>query len=116
MDVAYADTIFQNLVFENKVPGISVTILKNDGVFIQKGYGYANLEKQKSVNPKESLFRVASISKCITGLALGKMVEERPLSGYIETTMGMILPPRGLSFATLALLNTAFVIAVGSYL
>lgn len=41
---------------------------------------------------------------------------ERPLSGYIETTMGMILPPRGLSFATLALLNTAFVIAVGSYL
>ncbi|MEO0573673.1 MAG: serine hydrolase domain-containing protein, partial [Bacteroidota bacterium] len=35
-----------------------------------------NLEKQKSVNPKESLFRVASISKCITGLALGKMVEE----------------------------------------
>lgn len=41
---------------------------------------------------------------------------ERPLSGYIETTMGMILPPRGLSFAMLALLNTAFVIAVGGYL
>ena len=41
---------------------------------------------------------------------------ERPLSGYIETTMGMIRPPRGLSFATLALLNTVFVIAVSGYL
>ncbi|MEM8927290.1 MAG: serine hydrolase domain-containing protein [Bacteroidota bacterium] len=77
--IGYADAIFHNLVVENKVPGISATILKNGEILLQKGYGYADLEKRVSVDTKASIFRIASISKCITGLALGKMVDERIL-------------------------------------
>jgi CubicO group peptidase (beta-lactamase class C family) len=76
LGIELADSIFQNLVAEEKVPGISVTILQNGETILKKGYGHANLEEKVRVSPDASVFRIASISKCITGLALGKMVEE----------------------------------------
>ncbi|MFC4218635.1 serine hydrolase domain-containing protein [Flagellimonas marina] len=70
------DAIFHNLVIEKQVPGLSVTILKNGETLLKKGYGSANLEQKIPVDPERTLFRIASISKCITGLALGRMMEE----------------------------------------
>jgi len=72
----YADAVFNNLVVEQKTPGISVTILKDGKPLLQKGYGYTDLDSKTPTHPKNSIFRIASISKCITGLAFGKMVEE----------------------------------------
>nr|WP_299343927.1 serine hydrolase domain-containing protein [Allomuricauda sp.] len=74
--LARTDAIFHNLVAERKVPGISVTLLQKGEILLQKGYGYANLERRIRIDPNSTIFRIASISKCITGLALGKMVEE----------------------------------------
>jgi len=71
-----ADAIFHNLVAEEKVPGLAVTVLQKGEKVLQKGYGFANVDKRVKVHPKDSVFRIASISKCITGLALGKMVED----------------------------------------
>tara|TARA_R110002012_G_scaffold62168_6_gene163403 strand:+ start:41004 stop:42113 length:1110 start_codon:yes stop_codon:yes gene_type:complete len=71
-----ADVLFHNLVAEKKVPGLAVTILDRGKKVLQKGYGFADLEKRIQVDPKHTVFRIASISKCITGLALGKMVED----------------------------------------
>lgn len=74
--IDYVETVFQALVADNKVPGISVTIVQDGQPLLKKGYGYTNLEKRIPVHPENSIFRIASISKCITGLALGKMVED----------------------------------------
>ncbi len=41
---------------------------------------------------------------------------ETPLSEFVHTTFWMALSPRVLSFATLVVLNSAFVIAIGGYL
>lgn len=71
-----ADVLFHNLVAEEKVPGLAVTVLHQGEKVLQKGYGFANIDKRIWVNPKNTIFRIASISKCITGLALGKMVED----------------------------------------
>ena len=71
-----ADVLFHNLVAERKVPGIGVTILDRGEIVLQKGYGFANLEGRTRIDPRQTIFRIASISKCITGLALGRMVEE----------------------------------------
>jgi CubicO group peptidase (beta-lactamase class C family) len=71
-----ADALFHNLVAEQKVPGISVTIVRDGKTLLQKGYGFSDLENKVSVDPSRTIFRIASISKCITGLAFGKMVEE----------------------------------------
>ncbi|MBO0322733.1 beta-lactamase family protein [Muricauda sp. CAU 1633] len=71
-----ADAIFHNLVAEGQVPGMAVTVLKKGQIVLQKGYGYADVERKVPVDAKQTIFRIASISKCITGLTLGKMLED----------------------------------------
>lgn len=71
-----ADVLFHNLVAEEKVPGLAVTVLHQGEQVLGKGYGFANIDKRIRVHPKNTVFRIASISKCITGLALGKMEED----------------------------------------
>ncbi len=74
--VKRAGAMFHNLTAAAKIPGMAVTILKEGKVVLEKGYGHADLEKKIPVNPQNTVFRIASISKCITGIALAKMVEE----------------------------------------
>ncbi|MBO0342943.1 MAG: serine hydrolase domain-containing protein [Bacteroidota bacterium] len=74
--VEKANVLFNNLVAEKKVPGLAVTILDKGEILLQKGYGFADIDNRIKVHPKDTVFRIASISKCITGLALGKMVED----------------------------------------
>ncbi len=74
--VDYADAVFQNLILDQNAPGISVTLLHDGETLLKKGYGYSDLDNKVPVSVENTLFRIASISKCITGLALGKMVEE----------------------------------------
>ena len=71
-----SEAIIHNLIVAQELPGLAITILKNGETHFQKGFGYADIENKIPVNPKETIFRIASISKCITGLAFGKMVEE----------------------------------------
>ncbi|WP_242535731.1 serine hydrolase domain-containing protein [[Muricauda] lutisoli] len=71
-----ANVLFNNLVAEKKVPGLAVTILDKGEILLQNGYGFADIDKRIKVHPVHTVFRMASISKCITGLALGKMVED----------------------------------------
>lgn len=66
----------QNLVNSKKVPGLSITVIQNGKIRFQNGYGYSNLEEKSKVDVTNTVFRIASISKCITGLALAKMAEE----------------------------------------
>ncbi len=74
--VKKTDVLFHNLVAEKEVPGMAVTVHKNGQTVLQKGYGYADIERKIPVDAQKTVFRIASISKCITGLALGKIVED----------------------------------------
>ena len=74
--LAKADAILTSLVNEEKVPGISVTVLKKGEIVLQKGYGYADLEKKIPVHPKKTIFRIASVSKPIAATALAQMVAD----------------------------------------
>lgn len=76
LGIERSEAILQNLIVEKKVPGAAVSITKNGETIFQKGFGYADIENKVSVSPTTTIFRIASISKCITGLALGRMVEE----------------------------------------
>ena len=71
-----SEAILHNLVVEGKVPGLSITLSKNGHTIFNKGFGCADIENKIIVEPSKTVFRIASISKCITGLAFGKMVEE----------------------------------------
>ncbi|PKA99160.1 CubicO group peptidase (beta-lactamase class C family) [Flavobacteriaceae bacterium MAR_2009_75] len=72
--LAAADALLSDLVNENKVPGLALTVMKKGEVFFQRGYGHANLENRIPADPKNTVFRIASVSKPIAATALAKMV------------------------------------------
>ncbi|SHJ46431.1 CubicO group peptidase, beta-lactamase class C family [Pseudozobellia thermophila] len=74
--MALADDLLLGLVNEKRVPGLAITVLKKGQVFYQKGYGHAEMETKVRVDPKYSVFRIASVSKPISATALGVMVED----------------------------------------
>lgn len=71
-----ADALLQDLIKSNKVPGLAITVLKEGKTFFQKGYGYADVENKLNVNPQQTIFRIASVSKPIAATALAKMVQD----------------------------------------
>ena len=68
-------------VFMDKwnVVGASVAVLKDERLIYAKGFGYADKENEIKVEPRH-LFRVASVSKLITAVAVMKLVEEGRLN------------------------------------
>ena len=63
---------------DHKVPGGSLAIVRDGKVVYARGFGLADKEKKTPVQP-EALFRIASISKPITAVAILKLVEEGKL-------------------------------------
>jgi CubicO group peptidase (beta-lactamase class C family) len=63
----------------NKVPGVSVAVVKSQHIVIEKGYGMANLEHFVPVTPS-TVFRLASVSKPITAVAVMQLVEKGKLA------------------------------------
>ena len=70
------DAQLDNLVATHRVPGMVVTLMDHGQKVLHKGYGKADVETNIPMDQDHSLLRIASISKCITGLALGRMMEE----------------------------------------
>jgi N-acyl-D-amino-acid deacylase len=61
-----------------KVPGGALAVVKDGRLVYAKGYGWADRDRQERVQP-DSLFRIASISKPVTGVAVLKLVEQGKL-------------------------------------
>ena len=78
------------------VPGASVAIAKDGRLLFAKGYGVADVESRDPVAP-DSLFRIASISKPITAVAVLKLVEEGQLGldEHVFTILDEFSPPEG---------------------
>jgi CubicO group peptidase (beta-lactamase class C family) len=68
------DELFQEFTGDN-VPGASVMVIHNADIVFQKGYGLADLEK-KSRCTAETNFRLASVTKQFTSMAI-LMLQER---------------------------------------
>ncbi len=59
---------------QDKVPGLSVAFMKDDFTWA-KGFGYSDLENQVLTKPA-SAYRLASITKTLTAIAVMKLAEE----------------------------------------
>jgi N-acyl-D-amino-acid deacylase len=75
---AVVDAWMLEFMQAKKIPGGSLAIAIDGEIKLARGYGYADREKEEPVQP-DSLFRIASISKPITAVAVLKLVDEGKL-------------------------------------
>ncbi len=72
--LASFDNMMRDFVRDNKIPGASLAVAKDGRLVYARGFGYADLEAKQPVQP-ESLFRIASISKPVTAVAVMRLVD-----------------------------------------
>ncbi len=73
---------------EHRLPGASLAVTNNGKVVFAKGYGYADVALNKKVH-RDSLFRIASISKPITAVAVLQLHERGKLD--LDDSVFMLL-------------------------
>ncbi len=69
------DRLVQAFITKHDVPGASIAMTDKGKILYSKGFGYADLETRTSVQIN-SLFRIASLSKPITAVAILQLVEQ----------------------------------------
>lgn len=74
---AFADDFFARQDIKTLgIPGATFVVVKDGKVLLQKGYGYADVEKKIPVDPEKTLFRIASVSKVFTAVTVMQLVEQ----------------------------------------
>lgn len=73
-NTAFIDESIERFRSQNNLKGLSVAIVKDERLVFAKGYGFAN-EEEKIETTAEHLFRIASVSKLVTAVAVLKLVE-----------------------------------------
>src|SRR5699024_7989130 len=73
---ATIDPIMHEYIGEDKdIPGAAFAIVKNNQIIFEKGYGMSDIENRTKVDPEETIFEAASISKVYTWSAVMQLVE-----------------------------------------
>jgi len=73
---AFVDGIIRDAIAADHIPGVTVSVVQNGQTILKKGYGFARLEPTaRPVDPDRTLFRIASISKTFTWIAVMREVE-----------------------------------------
>lgn len=77
--IPQVDNAISGFMTQYNVPGLSLAISKNGKLVYAKSYGKADVTAGTDVT-NSSLFRIASVSKPITGIAIMKLVEAGQLN------------------------------------
>lgn len=72
---AFVDGVVREAMADNHIAGVTVSVVQYGQVVLKKGYGYAQAAPVRPVDPDRTLFRLGSISKTFTWIALMKQVE-----------------------------------------
>ena len=73
-----------------KIAGMAVAITDREKILFAEGFGVESAERPEVAVTAQSLFRIASITKVVTGLTILSLVEEGKLS--LHTPVKAILP------------------------
>lgn len=78
---AYAplDTLLQRFLEETAIPGMALAVARQGEIVYARGAGYADRHANHLVAP-EALFRIASLSKPLTAVAIMQLVEQGKLN------------------------------------
>src|SRR5262245_394511 len=78
-ELAHYDRVMVSAMARWGIPGGALAVAKDGRLVLARGYGLANIEEDESVQP-HSLFRIASVTKPVTAMAVLRLVEQGRLS------------------------------------
>src|SRR5262245_16846942 len=76
---AWLDGTVNAMLEAHHCAGAVVAIVRNGEVALAKGYGYADLQTRKAVDPAATLFRSGSVSKLFVWTSVMQMIEQGKL-------------------------------------
>jgi CubicO group peptidase (beta-lactamase class C family) len=78
-DLSLISNQIQAYMSKHSAPGVSIAITKQEHLVFAKGFGYADTATSEKVNP-DHLFRIASVSKPMTSIAIMKLINQGKFS------------------------------------
>jgi D-alanyl-D-alanine carboxypeptidase len=83
------DNYVKDEMQKNHIPGMSVVVVSRGTVIFNQQYGFANVELSVPIN-SNSPFKIASLTKPITAIAVMMLAEQGKLS--LDSTLSYYLP------------------------
>ncbi len=77
---SYLDSVFNQQIEQNQIVGITVAAVKDGQVIFQRGYGKADLVEKVPVDPTKTIFRIGSVTKVFTWIAVLQLYEQGKLN------------------------------------
>ena len=81
---AFFDGWLADRMREQHIPGTIVVVVRDGGIIFSKGYGFADIESKKPMNPQSTILRVGSISKLITASAVMQLADRGMLDLHAD--------------------------------
>src|SRR5512139_532505 len=79
-DPALLESFFDGMINDHlkskHIAGAVVAVVKDGNILLKKGYGYSDYEIKHPVNPDSTLFRIGSISKTFTWIAVMQLAAQ----------------------------------------
>ncbi len=71
---AWADATFERAFAERRFSGLVIAVVQDDAVLFTRGYGYADFSRRLPVDPANTRFRIGSITKTFTAMAVAQLL------------------------------------------
>ena len=81
---ALLDPVFAQGMAEEHIPGAAFVLVQDGRVVMAKGYGVADVESRKPVDPRTTIFPIASISKVFTATAVMQLFDRGRLDLHAD--------------------------------
>lgn len=93
---AWLDGYLPYALQSGDIAGAEVAIVKDGQILTARGYGYADVEKRRLIDPDKTLFRPGSVSKLVTWTAVMQLVDEGKLDldRDVNSYLDFKIPPR----------------------
>ena len=97
----FVDGYVRRSLEADHIAGAVVIVVQNGQVVMKKGYGLSQASPARAVDPDQTLFRLASISKTLTWIAIMQQVEagkvrlDAPINTYLPEALQ--IPDKGFS-------------------
>ena len=71
----FVDSLMASEMARDRIPGAAFVFVQDGRVLLQRGYGLADVARQRRVVPESTIWRVGSISKVFTATAVMQLVD-----------------------------------------